>query len=89
MIQVEKKQAYQNGVICNSVSTTYYNNIKIINTLDGYSVVLIPTGYEDGYEDELYLEKGVSRGRAISIVMQLESMVKENNIHYIEEIEYV
>lgn len=85
MIQVEKKQAYQNGVIRNSVSTTYYNNIKIINTLDGYSVVLIPTGYED----ELYLEKGVSRGRAISIVMQLESMVKENNIHYIEEIEYV
>lgn len=85
MIQVEKKQAYQNGVIRNSVSTTYYNNIKIINSLDGYSVVLVSTGYED----ELYLEKGIPRGRAISIVMQLEAMVRENNIHYIEEIEYV
>lgn len=58
--------------------TDTFNNIRIVKEEDGYSVVLLTLA-----DEEVYLEEGLTKGRAIATVIQLEPVVTDNEVHTI------
>lgn len=59
-----------------TVSSTQYIRVDIVNTVDGYSVVLIPASIE---EQELILATELTKQKAILLALQLEALTTSDN----------
>jgi hypothetical protein len=55
-----------------TISSTQYIRVDIVNTVDGYSVVLIPASIK---EQELILATELTKSKAVLLALQLESLI--------------
>ena len=59
-----------------TISSTQYIRVDIVNTVDGYSVVLIPASIK---EQELILATELTKQKAILLALQLEALTTSDN----------